>query len=103
MDENTVAQAQQGDMKAITAIVRRYGQPMERYFFRLSRDAELAKDLRQELFYKLLKVLPRYDVGRASFKTWLYRMARNLAIDRIFRARKGNADSLPEHARNTRI
>ena len=86
-DERTVVQAQAGDSGALESLMRRYDQPMLRYFFRLSRDPELARDLRQELFCKLLSVLPRYDARKSAFKTWFYRLARNLAIDRIHRRR----------------
>jgi RNA polymerase sigma-70 factor (ECF subfamily) len=97
MDERMVARAQAGDARALETLVRQYDRPMVRYFYRLSRDAELAKDLRQELFCKLLSVLPRYDARRAKFKTWFYRLARNLAIDRIYRRRKPDTESLPEN------
>ena len=92
-DERMIVQAQAGDSTALETLLRRYDQPMLRYFFRLCRDPELARDLRQELFCKILHALPRYDARRSAFKTWIFRLARNLAIDRIHRRRK--IDTLP--------
>lgn len=94
-DERMIVQAQAGDAGALETLVRSYDRPMVRYFYQLSRDPELARDLRQELFCKLLGALPRYDARRSGFKTWFYRVARNLAIDRIHRRKRIETETLP--------
>jgi RNA polymerase sigma-70 factor (ECF subfamily) len=43
-------------------------------------DRAAAADVSQEVFMKLLTRLPQFD-GRASFTTWLYRIAVNAAVD----------------------
>jgi RNA polymerase sigma-70 factor, ECF subfamily len=43
-------------------------------------DRAAAADVSQEVFVKLLTRLPQFD-GRASFSTWLYRIAVNAAVD----------------------
>jgi RNA polymerase sigma-70 factor (ECF subfamily) len=43
-------------------------------------DRSAAADVSQEVFVKLLTRLPQFD-GRASFSTWLYRIAVNAAVD----------------------
>ncbi len=96
VDERIIVAAQSGDRKAFENLVRDVDRPMLRFFHRLSGDIEKARDLRQELFYKLVRVLPRYDRRKASFNTWLYRMARNLAIDKLYRKRRLNTESLDE-------
>ena len=88
MDDRLIAKAQAGDRGALESLVRAYDQPMLRFFLRMSKDIEFARDLRQELFCKLLVVLPKFDARRSTFKTWLYRIARNLAIDRIYRRKQ---------------
>jgi len=42
---------------------------------------EVALDLTQEIFIAMLKSLSRYDRRKASFRTWLYRIAANKIID----------------------
>jgi RNA polymerase sigma-70 factor (ECF subfamily) len=37
--------------------------------------------LTQEVFIRLLDVLPAYDPGRASLKTWILSVSKNVAID----------------------
>lgn len=39
-----------------------------------------AEDLTQEVFARLLQALPRYD-GRVAMKTWLFSIAKHVAID----------------------
>ncbi len=95
-DEQIVAEAQAGNTYALETLVRRYDRPMLRYFFWLSGDTERAQDLRQDLFCKLFRVLDRYDRSRASFQTWIYRLAHNLAIDQLYRRKVVPLDSLEE-------
>ncbi len=100
VDERIIVAAQSGDREAFENLVRDVERPMLRFFHRLSGNVEKARDLRQELFYKLVRVLPRYDRRKASFNTWLYRMARNLAIDKLYRPRRLNTESLDETHEN---
>jgi RNA polymerase sigma-70 factor (ECF subfamily) len=51
------------------------------YAFRQTRDREIALDLTQETFIAAIRGLPGYDSGKASFRTWLYRIATNKVID----------------------
>lgn len=45
------------------------------------RDRELAEDLTQATFERALRAWPRFDPRRASERTWLLVIARNLLID----------------------
>lgn len=48
---------------------------------RMVHDAEDAQDLTQEVFIRAYQGLDRFD-GRSSLRTWLFRIATNLCIDR---------------------
>jgi RNA polymerase sigma-70 factor, ECF subfamily len=48
------------------------------------RDPETAEDVTQEAFVHAFRSLPRFR-GTAKFSTWLYRIARNSAVDAIRR------------------
>lgn len=50
-------------------------------FFRQTSNEELSKDLTQEIFISMLKSLGRFDDEKASFRTWLYKIASNKIID----------------------
>lgn len=51
------------------------------YVFRQTQNEELSKDLTQEIFIAMLKSIDRFDYKKASFKTWLYKIASNKIID----------------------
>ncbi|MBX3097391.1 MAG: sigma-70 family RNA polymerase sigma factor [Fimbriimonadaceae bacterium] len=54
---------------------------------RMIRDEEEARDVTQEVFIRAYQALDRFD-GRASLRTWLFRIAYNLCIDRARRAER---------------
>ena len=56
-----------------------------RYLTMMTGDASIAEDLAAATFEKALKAWRRFDPRRASERTWLCRIARNVALDH-FRA-----------------
>ncbi|MCM1044669.1 MAG: RNA polymerase sigma factor [Candidatus Gastranaerophilales bacterium] len=70
-----------GSSKDADALVRFYYD--EIYFFVAKQvsDAETVYDLTQEIFISMLRSLPFYQEQKASFRTWLYRIATNKIID----------------------
>ena len=46
-------------------------------------DDEIAQDVLQECFIKIWRYAGKYDANKAKLFTWLYRIARNTAIDKI--------------------
>ena len=86
-----------GDDEAMTALVKACRPGLCAYLFTIVRDRDLAEDLTEDTFVKLLLKRPR-STGKASFKTWLYTIGRNLACDRLRKdARRGETfAALPE-------
>ena len=41
----------------------------------------MAEDIVQDVFIRVIKAAHRFDPDKASFRTWLYRIARNRCID----------------------
>ena len=62
-------------------LVERYYDEMYRFAYRQTGNKEDAKDLTQNIFLAVFRALPGYDRKKASFRTWLYRIAANKAID----------------------
>lgn len=81
-DEELIRGFKGGDVEAFTEIVKRHQRPLINFFFRLIWDRDQSEDMAQEVFLRLYKYLPRYD-PRAKFTTFLYKVARNLWIDRV--------------------
>ena len=67
-----------GDVAAFEEILERYERPLLRYASRY--DAAGAQDLVQEVFLRLVRDAPRLEPIE-NLSAWLYRVARNLAID----------------------
>jgi RNA polymerase sigma-70 factor (ECF subfamily) len=57
-----------------------YHQAVYGFAYRLTRRADLAEDLTQECFLALVRAPLRFDPARASMKTYLFGIARNLAL-----------------------
>ncbi|MCH5222307.1 MAG: sigma-70 family RNA polymerase sigma factor [Muribaculaceae bacterium] len=87
-DEELVAAYAQGNNDAFDALLLRYKSKLFSYIYQMVRDRDLADDIFQDTFVKAITTIKqgRYnDMGK--FSAWLYRIARNLAVD-SFRAEK---------------
>src|SRR5438874_12589056 len=60
-------------------LYKSYQQPIERYLMTLVGDQELARDLCQDTFERVLKY--KETILQQTAKSWLYRIATNLARD----------------------
>jgi len=80
-DRELMVAFQEGDAEAFAALYQRHLRPILNFFYKMSYDRGLAEDLAQETFLRLLKTRSRYR-PEASFRTYLYTVARNLFIDR---------------------
>ena len=69
-----------GDDKALAEIIRDYSDGLILYLNGIVCDIFVAEDLMEETFYKIITKKPRFN-AKYSFKTWLYTIGRNVAID----------------------
>lgn len=83
-DADVVALAQQGRESAYRELIRRYERPVFSLIFRMVRDRELAEDLAQDTFIKVLNHIDRYR-PEFKFSSWLFKIANNVAIDQMRR------------------
>jgi RNA polymerase sigma-70 factor (ECF subfamily) len=77
---------QEGDSEAFGALYERHARMLINFFHKMCYDRALAEDLTQETFLRLLRYRGRYQ-PTATFKTFLFTVARNLWIDR-YRSQK---------------
>jgi RNA polymerase sigma-70 factor (ECF subfamily) len=92
-DSDLIRRAAAGDLDAFTLLVER---KRERVFWiarHVVGDRELARDVTQEVFLRLFRVLRRFREG-GRFDVWLHRIAMNLAIDALRRERP-HRDAVP--------
>lgn len=85
-DATFVTRARSGDADAYRVLVERHSRALFRLAFRMTGNQEDAEDVVQESFLRAYKQLGKFD-DRATFGTWLYRIAANCSLD-LVRARK---------------
>jgi RNA polymerase sigma-70 factor (ECF subfamily) len=85
-DADVVRLAQQGRELAFRELVRRYERPVFSLVYRMVRDRELAEDLAQDAFVKVLNHIDKYS-PEFKFSSWLFKIANNVAIDHLRRRR----------------
>jgi RNA polymerase sigma factor (sigma-70 family) len=66
---------------SFASVAERHLDDVYRYLLVLTRDPSLAEDLASETFERALRAWRRFDPRRASARTWLCALARNVALD----------------------
>ncbi|MFJ3156085.1 RNA polymerase sigma factor [Pseudomonas protegens] len=79
-DETLLARYRAGDPAAFEVLYQRHRQGLYRFVLSLCGKAELADEVYQETWLSLIRSTSQPQ-GRASFRTWLYQIARNRLID----------------------
>lgn len=88
-DSELIASSLAGREDGFEELVRRYQRPITAYVYRMINDYDAALDVTQEIFIKVYNSLARYKT-EYKFSTWLYKIARNAAIDYLRRNNHGN-------------
>ncbi len=85
MDDNfLVQQTLNGNKNAFRFLVLRYQKPIFKILSTLIYDKQMVEELAQEAFLRAFKSLSSFDATLgASFSTWLFTIARNLAFNEL--------------------
>jgi RNA polymerase sigma-70 factor (ECF subfamily) len=89
-DAAYVTRARSGDSDAYRVLVERHSRSLFRLAFRMTGNQQDAEDVVQESFLRAYRQIGKFD-ERASFGTWLYRIAANCSLD-LVRARKRRSE-----------
>ncbi len=89
LDASLVSRCKHRDAEAFTLLVDRYQARVYGYVRRMLRSIEDAEDVSQEVFIKAFQNIDSFD-SRASFSTWLFKIASNLCIDKLRKQEKEN-------------
>ena len=81
-DNELVGRVRGGDDEAFRLLVERHTRPLYRAAYRITANAADADDVVQETFLRAYRAIERFD-ARASFTTWIHRIAINCALDLI--------------------
>ena len=71
-----------GDDEGIVQIVGDYKDGLILYLISYVKNIYVAEELAEDTFFRLMVKKPRFS-GKSSFKSWLYAIGRNVAVDHL--------------------
>ena len=77
----------EGDDNGIVEIIRDYKDGLILFLNRYVSNIHIAEELAEDTFFKIVTRKPRFTAN-GSFKTWLYTVGRNIAINYARQAKK---------------
>jgi RNA polymerase sigma-70 factor, ECF subfamily len=88
-----------GSEESMRALYRTYGPELYGFAVSALSDRGQAEELVQEVFTRVWRNADKFDPDRATFRTWLYGIARNAVID--FNRRRSVRPALAPHEPDT--
>lgn len=92
-EEAWIRACQGGDLSGLEGLYGRYHRQLYAYLFAMLRSPHAAEDVTQDIFVKLHAQIGSYRF-QSPFHHWLFRLARNQAIDHIRREKVRSTASL---------
>ncbi|MBP3950961.1 RNA polymerase sigma factor [Bacillus suaedae] len=83
------------DKQAANDLICKYYKEMYGFVYKQTLDEQLSLDITQEIFVNVLKSIVNYDAKKASFRTWLYKVASNRLVD-YYRSRSYKDERMVE-------
>lgn len=97
-DEALLVLFANGDRDAARSLTLRLAPRILAMSARMLSDRAEAEDVTQEAMLRLWRIAPDWRQGEAMVQTWLYRVARNLCLDRLRKRRGSGLDEIDEPA-----
>ncbi len=95
LENQIIAQVQAGDMDAFEPLVRHYQTAVFRILANLVTGA-MVEDLAQDVFLSAFARIRRFDPQKGSFRSWLYAITRNRALNALRKKREVPMSNPPE-------
>ena len=80
-DEKIMLLVKEGQLSELGVLFDRYQMSLYNFFLRLTFDKAVSEDLTQNLFYRVIRYRQSFEPVQGSFRSWVYRMARNVHYD----------------------
>jgi RNA polymerase sigma factor (sigma-70 family) len=90
-DEQIMEAVKNGDLQQASLLFDRYHKRLFNFLARMCMDRDLAEDLTQNVFLRLIKYRTSYREG-ARFQSWIYQVARNVFSDHYQTVKNKKAD-----------
>jgi RNA polymerase sigma-70 factor (ECF subfamily) len=88
-----ILEIKKGKKEAFAVLIDKYKKPLINLLFRLVHDQTEAEDLAQATFVQVYKSLDKFNFS-SRFSTWIFTIARNLALNELRRRSRHPADSM---------
>lgn len=82
LEQRLIRRAKAGDPAAFEALIKEHQTRLFRFLLRLCKRPELAEDVVQDAFVRVLGNIERFD-ERYRFSTWLFTIARRLLLNNL--------------------
>ena len=79
-DETLMHNVRDGDSEALATLFERHHRPLFNFFAQVAGSREIAEDLVQDVFFRMLKYRHTYSPD-GRFAAWMYQIARNAYTD----------------------
>ena len=79
-DEMIMEAVKNGDLQKVSVLFERYHKRIYNFLARMTIDRDLAEDLTQNVFLRIIKYRSSYREGM-RFQSWIYQVARNIFSD----------------------
>lgn len=90
--DDVIERFRRGDMDALDVILPQYRVRLYRFLLRMVQEPAVAEDLFQQTWVRVIEKISSYN-ARYRFDSWLFAIARNLAIDHLRRKRGVRMDA----------
>lgn len=84
---------QSGNIQQMDTLYRRYKQVVFGYLYGIHRDYDLAQDLLQTVFFRVMKYSHTFQLD-SNFRHWLFRIAKNVSKDHFLKNRQASMDAI---------
>lgn len=92
-DEQIMEAVRNGDLQQASQLFDRYNKRLFNFLARMTMDRELAEDLTQNTFLRMIRYRSSYKPGH-KFQSWIYMVARNVFTDHYQSSKKKKADHM---------
>ena len=90
-DEMIMEAVKNGDLQQASLLFDRYHKPVFNFLARMTMDRDVAEDLTQNVFLRMIKYKNSYREGN-KFQSWIYQIARNVFSDHYQKEKNKRAD-----------
>ncbi len=97
-EQELIKRCQAGDLSAFDELIDAYDNKILSYCFRMLGNRADAEDAAQEVFVKVYRFIGKFT-GKSSFSTWLYKIASNVCMDMLRKAKR-RGESISLHQQN---